>query len=68
MIRRSSIVYRRPVKGELRAICERPGEADFAVFKSRFERKGKARIPLRVRIEEEGEVCVEFEGDFVAIG
>lgn len=67
VIRKSSIKYKRPVRGELRAVCESPDEARFAAFKAQFERKGKARIKLQVRIVEDDQDCVEFEGEFVAI-
>ena len=67
VIRRSSISYERPVHGRLRAICRQPDEAELAGFKEAFLKKGKARIQLHVTIEENDEVCVLFEGTFVAI-
>lgn len=67
VIRRSSISYERPVRGRLRAICRQPDEAELAGFKDAFLKKGKARIQLQVTIEEDDEVCVLFEGTFVAI-
>lgn len=67
VIRRSSIQYHHPVRGILRAVCESPDAVTLAAFKSQFAKKGKARISLYVRIEEEGRVCVEFEGVFVAL-
>ena len=67
VIRRSSISYERPVRGRLRAICRQPDETELAGFKDAFLKKGKARILLHVTIEENDEVCVLFEGTFVAI-
>jgi len=67
VIRSSSISYEKPVHGLLRAICRHPDETEIAIFKDTFQKKGKARIRLYVTIEENGEVCVLFEGIFVAI-
>ncbi len=67
VVRNSSIQYHRPVRGVIRAICKSPEEAKLAAFRSKFAKKGKARIRLQVTIEEAGEVCVEFEGVYVAI-
>ncbi len=67
VIRRGSIQYHHPVRGILRAVCESPDAATLAAFKSQFAKKGKARISLNVRIKEDGRVCVEFEGVFVAL-
>jgi len=67
VVKNSSIQYLRPVTRSIRAIAKCPDAATFSVFKNRFEKKGKARIKLHVTIEEDGEVCVEFEGVFVAL-
>lgn len=67
VVRRSSIQYHHPVRGTLRAICSSPDEATFAAFRNQFAQKGKARLSLQVTIEEEGRVCVQFEGLFVAL-
>jgi len=67
VIRSSSISYERPVHGMLRAICRHPDEKELANFKDTFLKKGKARIRLHVTIEENDQVCVIFEGIFVAI-
>jgi thioesterase domain-containing protein len=66
VIRESAISYRRPVLGQIRAICRRPAEDEVAAFKAQFAQKGKARLSLEVTIEEEGLVAVEFSGMFVA--
>jgi hypothetical protein len=36
-------------------------------FKARFAEFGKARLRLRVTIEEGSETAVEFDGTFVAV-
>lgn len=67
VVRGSTIRYLRPVKGQLRAFCERPDAAGMEAFRATFHTTGKARITLRVRVEHADRVCVEFEGDFVAL-
>jgi thioesterase domain-containing protein len=67
VIKSSSLKYRRPIFGEIRAVCPRIDPETLAVFREKFARTDKAGIPLRVSIEEEGIECVEFEGLFVAL-
>jgi thioesterase domain-containing protein len=68
VIRKSSISYERPVRGEIRATCVRPRAEVLEEFKQTFRQKGKARIALTATIEDQGEVAVRFVGIFVAIG
>jgi len=68
VIRRSSIQFRRPVRGDLRALCRIPDSATLAAFHERFARKSKAGLELHVEIVDDGFVCVEFSGTFVAVG
>ncbi|WP_193210563.1 YiiD C-terminal domain-containing protein [Luteolibacter marinus] len=67
VVRQSEIDYFHPVRGEIRSICRRPSAIEMEDFKARFGRSGKARIDLRVTVEEEGRVCAAFEGTFVAL-
>src|ERR687884_350187 len=67
VIRKSSISYERPVRGEIRATCVRPGADALEEFKQTFHQKGKARIALSATIEDQGETAVRFEGIFVAM-
>jgi len=67
VIRDSSIRYRHPVRGDLHAFCERPGQEAWQAFQTQFTSTGKARLSLRVEIVEADQVCVEFEGVFVAL-
>jgi thioesterase domain-containing protein len=67
VIRESTIRYRHPVTGTLRAICRRPQEGEMETFVTTFAATGKTRIKLQVQIEHEQQVCVEFEGEFVAL-
>jgi thioesterase domain-containing protein len=67
VIKESAIRFRRPVLGDIRAICRRPGAEALNAFKRDFARKGKARIVLNAEIVEDEIVAVEFEGTFVAV-
>jgi thioesterase domain-containing protein len=68
VIRESSMRYLRPVKGEIRAICAAPEESAISSFRVALADRGKARISLRVTVEEEGEICMDFTGEYVALG
>jgi thioesterase domain-containing protein len=67
VIRDSAIRFRKPVKGDLHAVCRRPEETTWASFINEFRQKGKARLRLAVTIEEDGAEAVAFEGTFVAM-
>ncbi|HMJ06751.1 MAG TPA: YiiD C-terminal domain-containing protein [Chthoniobacterales bacterium] len=67
VVRDSAIRYIRPIHETIRAVCARPGEDEWRAFKTAFGARGKARISLRVRIEEADRVAAEFEGTFVAL-
>lgn len=67
VIAESALSYRRPVRGELRAVCRRPEGDALSAFKATFAETGKARIRLDAIIEDaDGSVAVEFSGAFVA--
>jgi len=67
VIGKSEIHYLSPVRGELRAVCERPDTAALATFKEHFARKEKARLTLEVTIDDVGGPGVEFRGTYVAL-
>lgn len=67
VIKSSSIQYRHPVRGDIRAVCRRLDAASLDRFKAKFARTGKAGLRIEVAIEEDGRVCVDFEGVFVAL-
>jgi thioesterase domain-containing protein len=67
VVRSSSIDYRRPVRGELRAVCRRIDADELARLRETFFKKGRSRIRLHVDVVEDGEVCVAFEGVFVIL-
>ena len=67
VIHSSSIRYRHPVTGNMRALCLCPNASELSAFKTRFAKNGKARITLQVSIEQDGRACVDFEGVYVAL-
>ncbi|MEO5959570.1 MAG: YiiD C-terminal domain-containing protein [Opitutaceae bacterium] len=65
VVKESRAAYRRPVLGDLRAICERPAQAAIAEFKEALSRYGKAKLKLRARVIEAGETAVDVTAAFV---
>jgi thioesterase domain-containing protein len=65
VVKESRAAYRRPVIGDLRAICERPAQAAIAEFKEALARYGKAKLKLRASIVEDGNVAVDVQAAFV---
>ncbi len=65
VVKESRAAYRRPVLGDLRAICERPAQAAISEFKEALARYGKAKLKLRASIIEDGNVAVDVQAAFV---
>ncbi|MDR3405672.1 MAG: YiiD C-terminal domain-containing protein [Chthoniobacter sp.] len=65
VIRESTIVYEKLVRGDLRAVCLAPPAAEIERFRENLSRKGKARINLAAIIEEDLATAVRFRGVFV---
>lgn len=65
VIKESRAAYRRPVLGDLRAICERPAKAAIEEFKASLARYGKAKLNLKTRVIEGGETAVEVRAAYV---
>jgi thioesterase domain-containing protein len=65
VVKESRAAYRRPVIGDLRAICERPAQAAITEFKEALARYGKAKLKLRARVVEKGETAVDVTAAFV---
>lgn len=65
VVKESRAAYRRPVIGDLRAICERPAQAAIAEFKDALGRYGKAKLKLRTSIIENGNVAVDVRAAYV---
>lgn len=68
VVKRSNALYRAPVTGPIRAVCERPSAAQAADFLADLRRNKKARMELRAIVAgANGKPAVEFDGSFVAI-
>jgi thioesterase domain-containing protein len=67
VIKESRAAYRRPVIGDLRAICERPAKAAIEEFKSALQRYGQAKLKLHTRIIEGGNTAVDVQAAYVVV-
>ena len=67
VIRESSIRFLHPIRSVIRAICARPEMTSLHAFHESLRLKGKARITLSVRVEENGITAAELQGTFVAL-
>lgn len=65
VVKESRAAYRRPVIGDLRAICERPAQAAIAEFKDALSRYGKAKLKLHAKVVEEGQTTMDITAAFV---
>ncbi len=65
VVKESRAAYRKPVLGDLRAICERPAHAAIAEFKEALARYGKAKLKLKASIVEDGQTAVDVTAAFV---
>jgi len=68
VIRESSIRFLRPIRETISAVCARPDAAELSAFKASLRAKGKARIELRVHVQENDAVAAELQATFVAGG
>jgi thioesterase domain-containing protein len=60
----SQLSFSRPVRGELRAVCDHPGEEVIQSVRKALIVKGKARVSLHARIMEESSLCADFQGTY----
>ena len=58
--------YLRPVTGVLSARCAAPAAAEQDKFLEMLARRGKARLELKAGFAEDGVLCAEYTGSFVA--
>ncbi len=65
VVKESRAAYRRPVIGDLRAICERPAQAVIAEFKDALARYGQAKLKLHAKVVEQGQTAVDVTAAFV---
>jgi len=68
VVKHSSASYRQPVRGALRAMCNRPPPAAVVEFIAALHRHKRARMELTAIVEGAyGKPAVEFTGTFVAL-
>ena len=67
VIKEGKTTYRRPVAGELRAICARPSGLVVTAFREALARYGQARLTLHPRIVEDGQVAVDCRSTYVVV-
>jgi thioesterase domain-containing protein len=67
VVKESKAAYRRPVIGDLRAICERPAKAAIDEFKAALARYGQAKLKLRTRIVQDGNTAVDVQAAYVVL-
>lgn len=67
VIAESSIRFLQPVRETIRALCAKPHVQELEAFRSTLQAKGKAKIALHVRVEENGKLAAEFRATFVAL-
>ncbi|MBW7896744.1 MAG: YiiD C-terminal domain-containing protein [Opitutaceae bacterium] len=65
VVKESRAAYRKPVIGDLRAICERPAQAVIAEFKDALARYGQAKLKLHAKVVEQGQTAVDVTAAFV---
>ena len=66
VVNEAGLRYLRPVTAELTARCGSPPEDTLRKFLATLERRGKARIELGAAILQDGMLCTEYKGSFVA--
>ena len=66
VIASSEISYTSPVTTDFKAECSMPDHAVWDRFTKILQKKGKARINLSGKIYEDGRLCVDYVGTFVA--
>lgn len=67
VIASSEINYLTPVTSDFKAECLHPQINAWDRFITVLRKKGKARLQLSARISENGQLCVDYAGIFVAI-
>lgn len=65
VIQKSSINYLKPISNNFVAICELLDQSKLDKFIKSYHRLGKARIDLRVLIQDGNEIAAEFSGHYV---
>jgi thioesterase domain-containing protein len=67
VIAHSEVDYLSPVNTDFEAECHRPDAIEWERFMTIFRRKGKARLTLKAKVVQDGRLCVDYTGTFVAL-
>ncbi len=67
VVAESSIRFLAPIRQTICGICTPPDPELLAAFRADFARHGKARISLRVVVEENAVTAADFRGTFVVV-
>jgi thioesterase domain-containing protein len=68
VIRGGQIEYPRPVSGDAESVCGAPADEDWQKFLTQYQRRGRARLHLEIRIPDaEGQDCVRLHGEYVLV-
>lgn len=67
VISKSEIAYLAPVASDFEVECGMPSQIDWGRFTEALRRKGKGRICLQAKIVQQGKLCVDYSGVFVAL-
>lgn len=67
VIASSEVGYLAPVAFDFKAECHMPDSLNWERFIKTLQKKGKARLKLYAKIFQEGQLCVDYSGIFVAI-
>ena len=67
LVAKAETRFLKPARGELKAICESPVEEEWQKFEEALEKKGRARLTLKSRVESEGVVALEMSAQFASV-
>lgn len=66
VVNEANMHYLKPVTGALTARCAAPDAPALQRFLDTLARRGKARLELKAAITQDGVLCAEYTGSFVA--
>ena len=66
VVNEANMRYLKPVTGALTARCAAPDAPALRKFLDTLDRRGKARLELKAAITQDGVLCAEYAGSFVA--
>lgn len=64
---RGTTNFMKPILVDFEASLEIPPDDEVEKFLATFERFGRARITTKATIQQNGELCAEFDGDYVVV-